>query len=185
MTISIETRQQIIKEYKNGVPIKQLERFCSRPTISSILKNSGVSFRRQPKLHFLSDKQLKSLVEEYLSGSSALKLSREYGISDTTIPKIIKRAGGIPRDRSEARIVREINRLNKIVDCDDYIGSKSLALTLSKMPTAQTEGSNKDWCDCNWDLMCDVLGVKNGDLFVELYDRGNFYLAKRLLEKYL
>lgn len=179
MTISIESRRKIVDGYIRGVSMKELNRLASTPMIVDILKKHDVPLRRPKNLKALRATQLDSIVDEYLSGAMTTELCEKYRICDKTVSRLIRSRGYALRSRKDSAIIRKMRKQSKGLE------GKTIKLTLTRMAVPNTEESSKDYCLRNWDLVCDTLDDWIGDLFVELYDRRNYYLAKILLEKYL
>jgi transposase-like protein len=49
----------------------------------------------------LNDKEKIEVVEKYLAGASSCQLSKEYGITDTSILGLLKRRGIVRRTKSD------------------------------------------------------------------------------------
>lgn len=113
---------EIIKEYHKGKSLRQVAKKynINRHRVQLILKEQGIFIRKHTNVHKckLTEKQIKQICIEYISGNTSIYLSKKYGVSDTTIRKYLNK-NNISRKRKISQ-----DEENKI--CIDYISGKSV-----------------------------------------------------------
>lgn len=85
-----------VKDYENGESIRgiALKYGVAKGTVSKVVK-ARLELRPKSVLHVLDEKEEQAICRAYLTGRSVHSLGKEYGVSDTTIRKLLAVKHGI------------------------------------------------------------------------------------------
>jgi len=111
--IEVLNEAQIIEDYQSGMTATAVgeKHGCRDNTVFVILKRNGISSRTKKEgmlLHYGHIETLNEvqIIEEYLSGLSALQVGKKHGCSDATVVRILKQNDIPRRTRQEANLLR-------------------------------------------------------------------------------
>lgn len=91
-TISAEVKRQMIEQYRQGVNLHQLSRQFgfARASIRRVLLKAGLTIEQITRPHKLNDQQKDDVAKAYENGESAQSISEHYGISSSTVHRILR-----------------------------------------------------------------------------------------------
>ncbi len=97
-SLTPEEEEQLIHEYKEGVPVQDLlEKYgVSTTKLYEILRKHGVKLRARKRSHRrrrLSDEEVKTIIELYRSGVSVYEIAKRLGRPVSTVYAVLKREG--------------------------------------------------------------------------------------------
>lgn len=86
-TITLEQEQQIVADFKNGVPVYSLSKTYgfSRQGIYNILNRNGTNTSKRS----LTQKEKNRMIKDYEKGNSIKTISVEYKVSTHTVSKVL------------------------------------------------------------------------------------------------
>jgi len=104
--LSREQIQNIIERYNNKEPLLSIGRVyrVGQGVITRILKENGVTIRKSSELlKAFTEEQEKEVIEKYIKGMTAKEIASQYGLSESPVLKVLKRAGYDPYNDNQER----------------------------------------------------------------------------------
>jgi len=118
--LSEDDTKEIIKLYKEGKSPKEIgEEFgILNNSVTRLLKNNGI-IRNQSKAKKLTDEIVQKIITKYKEGLSTMDISRELGIHDSTVGRILKKNNVEMRDNIRGNAKHKIKEQIDTIKIDE------------------------------------------------------------------